>query len=311
MAGDVTYTLPDAPSAGDFLTVDAGGNMSWGSVGGGGDMLKATYDTGSNNIVDNAEALNGKTASTTAVDSIVLRDASGDFTANDITANSLIGNVTGNLTGNASGSAASFTGALVGDVSGTQGATVVDTVGGKTDTEVATSVDDTIAATNANTASTIVKRDASGDFSANMITSNVTGALTGNADTATSATSFSGALVGDVTGNQGATVVDTVGGKTDTEVATSVDDTIAATNAATVSTIVKRDGSGNFIANQIDANSAMRLKDNDGGDHYATVKAAATMAGDVTYTLPDAPSAGDFLTVDAGGNMSWGSVGGG
>ena len=37
----------------------------------------------------------------------------------------------------------------------------------------------------ANTASAIVKRDASGNFSAGMITANVTGALTGNADTVT------------------------------------------------------------------------------------------------------------------------------
>lgn len=41
------------------------------------------------------------------------------------------------------------------------------------------------AATNLNTASTLVKRDASGNFTATMITSNITGNLTGNADTAT------------------------------------------------------------------------------------------------------------------------------
>jgi hypothetical protein len=41
------------------------------------------------------------------------------------------------------------------------------------------------AATNANTASTIVRRDASGNFTAGMITANLTGNVTGNADTAT------------------------------------------------------------------------------------------------------------------------------
>jgi hypothetical protein len=41
------------------------------------------------------------------------------------------------------------------------------------------------AATNLNTASTLVKRDASGNFTATMITSNITGNLTGNADTTT------------------------------------------------------------------------------------------------------------------------------
>ena len=41
--------------------------------------------------------------------------------------------------------------------------------------------------TNAATANTLVARDASGDFSANMITSDLTGDVTGNADTATAA----------------------------------------------------------------------------------------------------------------------------
>jgi hypothetical protein len=73
------------------------------------------------------------------------------------------------------------------------------------------------AATNANTASSIVKRDGSGNFTAGTITANltgnVTGNLTGNASTATlataatSATSFTGALAGDVAGNQGSTTV--------------------------------------------------------------------------------------------------------
>lgn len=49
-------------------------------------------------------------------------------------------------------------------------------------------------ATNANTPNTIVQRDASGNFSAGTITAtNFTGALTGNADTATTATTAGGA----------------------------------------------------------------------------------------------------------------------
>jgi hypothetical protein len=71
-------------------------------------------------------------------------------------------------------------------------------------------------ATSANTASTIVARDASGNFNAGTITANltgnVTGNLTGNAATATSATSFSGNLSGDVTGAQSATVVGKING---------------------------------------------------------------------------------------------------
>ena len=47
---------------------------------------------------------------------------------------------------------------------GTQGATVVSTVGGQTAANVAAATVLANAATNANTASTIVKRDASGEF---------------------------------------------------------------------------------------------------------------------------------------------------
>lgn len=63
---------------------------------------------------------------------------------------------------------------------------------------------DVSGATDANTASKIVKRDASGNFSAGTVTANltgnVTGDVTGNADTATAlATSRTIALTGDVT----------------------------------------------------------------------------------------------------------------
>ena len=66
---------------------------------------------------------------------------------------------------------------LSGDVTGTVSSTVVATVGGKTAANISTSVAATIGATNLNTASTLVKRNASGDFTAGTI----------------SATTFSGA----------------------------------------------------------------------------------------------------------------------
>src|ERR1035437_1846128 len=64
---------------------------------------------------------------------------------------------------------ASFTGSLVGDVTGTQGATVVADVGGETAAEITQAVDDVQAATSANTASTIVKRDASGNIAVSSV----------------------------------------------------------------------------------------------------------------------------------------------
>jgi hypothetical protein len=71
--------------------------------------------------------------------------------------------------------------ALTSDVSasGPGSATAtVNSVGGKTSAQIATSVNDTIAATNLNTPSTIVKRDASGNFSAGTITASLSGNAT-------------------------------------------------------------------------------------------------------------------------------------
>jgi hypothetical protein len=168
----------------------------------------------------------------------------------------------------------------------------------------------TSAATNLNTASTIVKRDASGNFAAGTITAALTGtstnatnvattatnttnapffptfvsssssgnqgvstatgltfnpstntlttttfsgALSGNATTATNAGSFTGSFAGDVTGAQGTTAVATVGGVTAANVAAGATLANAATNANTANTIVKRDASGNFTAGTITA----------------------------------------------------------
>jgi len=164
---------------------------------------------------------------------------------------------------------------LTGDVTGTgpgATATTVATVGGQSASDISDSVDDTQAATPTNTASTIVKRDASGNFAANVITAS----LSGNATTATTATSFSGNLLGDVTGTQAATVVDTVGGQTAADISTSVDDTQAATSVNTASTIVKRDASGDFAANVI---SADLIGDVTGAASDNLLKAGDTMTG--------------------------------
>jgi hypothetical protein len=227
------------------------------------------------------------------VNTIVKRDASGNFSAGTITAN-LTGNVTGNLTGNATtatsattaGSATNFTGSLAGDVTGTQGATVVSLVGGQTAANVAAATVAANAATNLNTVNTIVKRDASGNFSAGTITAN----LSGNASTATNATNFTGSLAGDVIGTQGATVVSLVGGQTAANVAAATVAANAATNANTASTIVKRDASGNFSAGTITANLTGNVTGNlTGNATTATSATTATnftgsLAGDVTGT---------------------------
>lgn len=140
------------------------------------DTKLATISTAGKVSNSATTATNANTAS-----AIVARDASGNFSA---------GTITANLTGNVSGTAASFTGSLVGDVTGTQGATVVSSVGGSTASNVHAAELLANAATDLNTASTIVKRDASGNFSAGTITAT----LSGNASTATTAGNVSGTV---------------------------------------------------------------------------------------------------------------------
>ena len=102
---------------------------------------------------------------------IVSRDAFGNFSANLITAN-LTGNVTGNVTGSAGFVEQSLTlGTFLNFDSGT-------TYNGAFAREIQ------IDATSANNTNTVVSRDSSGNFSANQITSDLVGDVTGNSDTA-------------------------------------------------------------------------------------------------------------------------------
>lgn len=99
--------------------------------------------------------------------------ASG-ITLGGTTTGTFSGNLSGNATTATSAATAttsgSFTGTMAGDVTGTQGATVVATVGGSTATNVGAAVLAANAATSSNTASTLVKRDASGNFTAGTLT---------------------------------------------------------------------------------------------------------------------------------------------
>lgn len=107
--------------------------------------------------------------------------------------------------------------ALTGDVTASgpgSAAATVASVGGSTAANVHAAELLANAATSANTASAIVKRDASGNFSAGTITATLSGnaSTATSATTATTATNFSGSLSGDVTGTQGATSVVKVNG---------------------------------------------------------------------------------------------------
>ena len=176
-----------------------------------------------------------------------------------VTATAFAGNGSG-LTGinvATASTATNFSGSLSGDVTGTQTSTVVSSVGGQSAASVAGAASAANAATSANTPSALVKRDASGNFSAGTITANLSGNATSatSATTAATANNFSGSLSGDVTGTQAATVVASVGGQSAANVASGASAANAATSANTPNTIVKRDGSGNVSAGAVTATS--------------------------------------------------------
>jgi len=215
-------------------------------------------------------AANAATASNTT-STIVKRDSSGNFSA---------GTITASLNGNATTAtiATSVSGSFSGDVTGNQSSTVVSTVGGSSAANIHLAELAANAATTLNTSSTIVKRDASGNFSAGTITAN----LSGNA---TTSTSFTGSLVGDVTGTQGATVVASVGGSSAANIHSAEQAANAATASNMASTIVERDASGNFAANIITATlsgTATNFSGSLSGDVTGTQSATAISATTVT-----------------------------
>jgi hypothetical protein len=150
-------------SAGTISGIALGSNLSTLTFG---TYLTGTSYNGSSAVTLATNATNANTAST-----IVARDASGNFSAGTITA-ALSGNATtattaanvnnGTLTMNVSGTGLSGSQTFTANQAGAATFTVTSN------------------ATNANTGSTIVARDASGNFSAGTITAALTGTASGN-----------------------------------------------------------------------------------------------------------------------------------
>jgi hypothetical protein len=136
------------------------------------------------------------------------------------------------------------------------------------------------------------------------------GALTGNADTATTATTANAvaansvALGTDTTGNYvavGATAGVGLSGSTSSETATFTV-TSNATNVNTVSTIVARDGSGNFSAGTITAALS-------GNATTATTAGTITsQANSATITATSSNVANQIVLRDGSGNFSAGTI---
>ncbi len=210
------------------------------------------------NVASAVIAANAAT-STNAAGVIVLRDGSGSFAAGAITANSFAGDGSAltnlnpanlesgtaaiSITGNAA--TATLATNVTGSIADSQLSTNVPFLNGTNLFSGTNHFDGVIVATNTN------------NVIYGAFTGNLSGKATsaGSASQAGNATNFSGALAGDVHGTQGATVVGKVGGQSATNVASAVIAANAATSTNTAGTIVLRDGSGNFAASAITANS--------------------------------------------------------
>jgi len=110
-------------------------------------------------------------------------------------------------------------------------------------------------------------------------------------------------LTGDVTaigpGSAAATVVQ-VGGETAADVATSVQDTQAATDLSTPSTLVKRDAGGETSLDGLNLDGSV--------SGAITLKAADTTTNYTVKMPPAQGSASTYLQNDGSGNLAWASV---
>jgi gas vesicle protein len=269
---------------------DASGNLSSSLiVNADVDPAAAIVDTKLATISTAGKVANSATTatSTNTANAIVARDASGNFSAGTITAN-LNGNATTATT------ATNFSGSLSGDVTGTQSATVVSFVGGQSAANVAAATVLANNATSANTANQIVKRSASGGFSAGAIS--VTDAVISNTATITPF-STAGVVHNDATGLLSSSLivnadVDPAAGIVDTKLATIstagkvANSATTATNLNNSNTIVLRDAFGNFNAGTIVASLS-------GAASLNVLKAGDTMTG--TLQLPAGTTAAPSL----------------
>lgn len=196
-AGSTTLTLANAGTAGTYykVTTDAKGrvtagstslvaadipNLDWSKITSGKPATLSGYG-----ITDSVSNAGGTPSLQTGTDASkpASPSAGAVYFATDTKVIYQYNSGAWVAIASASGTGGTIT-ALTSDVSASGSGSVaatVNSVGGSTATNIHNAELAANAATNANTASTIVKRDASGNFSAGMISANLTGTVTGSA----------------------------------------------------------------------------------------------------------------------------------
>ena len=271
------------------------------TIGGVSSSTISNFDTRISSATNSITTLNTSVTAATAtntISTIVKRDANGNFSAGTITAN-LTGNVTGNVTGSLSGNASTATLATIatiaGNITATNNTTLtslsnLNTVG--TITSGTISVTTNIKTSSTLTAGTITYPNAHGT-SGQVLSTTGSGTLTWTTTAAPSDASSSAKglvqLAGDLGGTSSSPTVNSIGGVSSSTIGTINTTVTAATNNNTVSTIVKRDASGNFSAGTITAALTGNVTGNvtgslNGNASTATTATTATTAGNITAT---------------------------
>jgi hypothetical protein len=155
-------------------------------------------------------------------------------------------------------------------------------------------------ATSANNPNTIVLRDGAGDFAAGTISAN----LSGNATTATTATNFSGALAGDVTGNQGTTTVVSVQNAAEATIVAAINSGVNVINAANIDAAIARDNespTGGDVSGSLSAGYSVNSVQSGAGSSIATaINSANTNDINTTNISTSGGVDGNVLTIVTG-----------